>query len=422
MRNSIVIEILPDDYSYEILNDVMLSEERGSWAKQSAYAAAWKYLIYIEIIKKLNEWGPRFKTGASAKIYRYLRDEHRSSQLNPISLLISYLKRIEAVKIGKYEASIKAAELRKLYKLEEIKDLIPALKDLCRRVKIFVLVDELDRGWNASEDANSFIGGLIQASLELNQTSPNLRVLVSVRRELYDNIPSLYQDAEKYRDVIETLTWDKGLLYQLITKRIRYTVPGLQESDDDRCWNSVFVAEMKEARTSSFDYIVDRTLYRPREIISFCSMSLEVARRRMSQPIGMSAIYEAESSYSTDRMNDIVAEYRYQYPGLKSIFELFRGKPSIFRRDELMDLCLRTTLGEYRIDEAAGWVADMNEEHLIRVLWNVGFLKAQRTSGSEALEREKPAYIGSHEIGQIDLSNVQSFQVTPMFHAYLWMK
>ena len=37
-----------------------------------------------------------------------------------VAALISYLKRMEGLKIGRYEASVRARELEKLYKLEEI--------------------------------------------------------------------------------------------------------------------------------------------------------------------------------------------------------------------------------------------------------------------------------------------------------------
>jgi hypothetical protein len=46
---SYVIELSPEDYSYELLTQTMASEARGSWAKHGAYAAAWKYLIYVLI-------------------------------------------------------------------------------------------------------------------------------------------------------------------------------------------------------------------------------------------------------------------------------------------------------------------------------------------------------------------------------------
>ena len=51
---SFVIELFPEDYSYELLTQTMASEARGSWAKYGAYAAAWKYLIYVLIMKEVS--------------------------------------------------------------------------------------------------------------------------------------------------------------------------------------------------------------------------------------------------------------------------------------------------------------------------------------------------------------------------------
>ena len=69
-----------------------------------------------------------------------------------------------------------------------------------------VLVDELDRGWDSSEDARAFVSGLFQACVSMNEVRPNLRVYVSLRQELYDDIPALYEDAQKYRDLLETIS------------------------------------------------------------------------------------------------------------------------------------------------------------------------------------------------------------------------
>jgi hypothetical protein len=49
---SYVIELSPEDYSYELLSQTMASEGHGSWAKLGAYAVAWKYLIYVLIMKE----------------------------------------------------------------------------------------------------------------------------------------------------------------------------------------------------------------------------------------------------------------------------------------------------------------------------------------------------------------------------------
>jgi energy-coupling factor transporter ATP-binding protein EcfA2 len=194
-KGNIVVQLAPEEYSYKLLSQTMRKEAEGAWAKQGAYAAAWKYLILVRSMKEIVNAGKKFKHGPEARIYNYLRDNHAGTETNPIGMLISYLKRMEGVKIGRYEAAVKARELRRLYSLEEIAPLIQDIDTVCSRRRVVVLVDELDKGWDASEDAISFVAGLFQAAISLNSQFKNLKVLLSLRRELYDNIPALYDDA-----------------------------------------------------------------------------------------------------------------------------------------------------------------------------------------------------------------------------------
>ena len=43
------------------------------------------------------------------------------------------------------------------------------IKKMCGQKKVVVLVDELDRGWDNSEDAKAFVAGLVQAAMSLNE-------------------------------------------------------------------------------------------------------------------------------------------------------------------------------------------------------------------------------------------------------------
>jgi len=150
---------------------------------------------------------------------------------------------------------------------------------------------------------------------------------------------------------------------------------------------------------------------------------LEAAQQNHVLPIDYDIISRAELSYSEDRTKDIAAEYRFQYPGLLSIFEVFRGRTYTFEREDLELLCLGVTTGEYRIDDAAGaWVVDQDHELLIDVLWHVGFLRAQAVGGVKALRRSGSRYLGPHQVSNINLRNIQRFHVHPMFRAYLGMK
>lgn len=418
-----VIELTPEDYSYEMLSSVLAQEQAGSWAKTGAYSVAWKYLIYVLVMKELTKSGPRIKAGVAGDIYRYLRDNHKDMADNPIGQLISYMKRLEGVKIGTYEGAVKSRELESLYRLEELEPLLPKLDQLCARQQVRVFVDELDRGWDASEDAQGFVAGLFQACISINNRHPHLSISMSLRQELYDSIPTLYEDAQKYRDLIEVLAWDEPQLLELSASRIRHSVPDLAEASNAEAWSSVFAETLEYRQNKSFNYIVDRTLYRPREMIQFCTQCIERKQRMHADyPINYSVVSEAEQVYSEERARDLASEYRFQYPGLLGIFDVFRGGVHVFDRDVLEEICLEIATGEAKVGEAAAWVIDRDPDHVIETLWRIGFLRAQTVGGIRARRRSGSSYLGPHQISSLNLKNLTRFQIHPMFRAYLGTK
>jgi len=364
-----------------------------------------------------------FKRGDEGKIYNYLRDNHKNFDLNPLGVLVSYLKRIEGLKIGNFEVGIKTRELDKLYKLEEINQILPSLKVIAEKKPVLILVDELDRGWDASEDAKAFVAGLFEAAISINsQMNLGIRVLLSLRKELYVSIPALYDDAQKYRDIIETIEWDEESLRELIGKRIAASVPELEGLSDEEKWNEVFPETLQYRQTKSFKYVVDRTLYRPREIIEFCTTIQEAAIKQRKKIFTYDILGNAESIYSEVRLKDIAAEYKFQYPGLENVFETFRGLFYNFERDALEFHCLRIIERELNVRNADEWCSNLAPNDLIQTLWEVGFIRAYAVGGIRTLSSSGSQYVGSHQIASLPLINITRFQVHHMFRTYLSMK
>jgi hypothetical protein len=404
-----------------MLQRTMQTEEQGSWAKQGAYAAAWKYTLYVLVMKELCKKQVRSKNASEAAIRKYIRTHHHQPDMGKLWALISYLKRLEGFKIGKYEAQVKTKELERLYKLEEIRHLVPHLQNALEDQRVIVIIDELDKGWDSSEDAQAFIAGLFQACVSLNGLSTNLRMYISLRQELYENTPSLYEDAQKYRDLIESVSWSEADLYSLIARRIRYSLPRLADATDEKCWNTLFVRGSGNGRDESFRYIVDRTLHRPREMILFCAQCLHTAgERRTPLPLLLSTIAIAELEFSRGRTHDVAAEQRFQYPDVLSVFEAFRGQVHIFERSQLEYLMLQIISGELTVGaRARAWLADFDEDTLIDVLWKIGFLTAELAMRTEHRGGTATPFVGHHQVPQIDVRNVRRFAIHPMFRAYL---
>jgi hypothetical protein len=413
--NSIVIELTPEDYSYDLLKSAVLVEKDELWAKQSAYTAAWKFLLYVLAMKHYsNEFKTVLKTNAKG-VYNYLRDNFKTEHLDKIDVFVSYLKRIDGIKIGPYEGGLKIKELQKLYKLEEINALIPELVELSKRKPLIILIDELDKGWDSSEDAKAFIGALFQAGLAINELDSKMRIVISLRKELYDDIPSLYDDFQKYYDLFEILEWDESSLFDLIIKRIKHSVQDLKNFSKIDVWHTVF--SEKVSNEPSFKYIVNRTLYRPREIIQFCTEAKERCVELRKNKIEINSIVTAEAKYSQNRAKDLAAEHKFQYPGLIDVFEAFRGNKCILTKTEVEQVCRKMINSEISTGTKTEWMKSQSEDYLINVLFQVGFLKAKTISYNGVKRVE--GFWGNHQISLPNLGNVHSFMIHPMFWLHL---
>ncbi|NET39470.1 MAG: hypothetical protein F6K19_47150 [Cyanothece sp. SIO1E1] len=412
-----VLELSPEEYSYELLSQYLKSEGEGSWGKQSAYSVAWQYLIYNLIFQKVVENKRGLAVGSAKDIYIYVRENFDTRELNPIGILVSYLKKLERVKLDSQEGLIRAKELQSLYSLEEIKKLIPSLRRVLSKVRMKVLIDELDKGWDNSEDAKYFVAGLFQATQKINLISPNLKVYVSIRQELFDNIPQIYEDAQKIREDVEVIRWGKSELLALIGLRITHSFPETSDLSAVRRWNTVFVGNLASQNEPSIDYIINRTQLRPRELLQFCKLCVEYQSNH--QKINDVAVKSAEILYSEQRTKDLASEYRFQYPNLLDFLEVFRGRQCAFSKDDLDYLLLSIACGELDVEKAAEWAVDMDYLELKKILWQIGFLKAWIPGGTNGNSGAKGAYLGHYEIPTINLENVQKFRVHPAFATFL---
>jgi len=412
-NGSIVLRLSPEDYSYEQLNDLLAKEATGAWAKQGAYTAAWKHLLYVSAMKAALDKRPGLRTGASMRIYNFVRDNYGGLSGNPIGSLVSFLKRLESVKVGKLEAAAKTRELQRLYSLEELNDLLDDLEEFCRERPVLILVDELDKGWDASEDAIAFVAGLFQAGSAVSLRTPSIRVVMTLRRELFENIPSLNDDAQKLRDAVEMLDWSAKELLAMIAKRIRFSLQLPPDTTDQDAWTTVMPKSIWGM--PSFDAILDLTLWRPRELIHVCSQALEVARNaERSLPFSEPDIDEAVAQYARERSSDLVAEYRFQYPGLMSLIETFRNGKTILTRDELEYHCLLLCAGDLKVDADARWCLDKQPTELINILWRIGFLRAQLPSADPL-----HPFIGVFQARSANINNSARFRVHEVFERYL---
>ena len=222
--------------------------------------------------------------------------------------------------------------------LSELPSVITALSDYTRgrQDKYFITVDGLDEHW-VDEDIKF---QLLQAMFECLKSLKKLRnfqVIVSLRNDLYVRMvretPSSRRQIEKYDDLIIRLGWTGSQLKELAEKRIgemfrkRYSSENVTFSD-------VFKQNPTTTKVTPWEYIYERTLRRPRDIINFINLAMQAAEGKSA--VSKNAFLKGETNYSNLRHETLVHEWSGTFPGISILLEQLRGKPSYRNAGEIV--------------------------------------------------------------------------------------
>ena len=339
-----------------------------------------------------------------------------------LTMFVGYLKKIEGLKIGDYGVSLKKHELAKVYELQDQRSLEPDLKRICEKINISIFIDELDKGWDNSEDARYFVSGLLQAAQRMNEIHKNLHVYVSIRQELFENIPQIYDDAQKLRGKMVKVVWNNDTLLKFITERLRQNIPSfVRHASDQDIWDNVFDAQLEYRNTNSYNYLIDRTQLRPREFLQLVRSCIEIAVKNTKSKVNYEIITQALAKYSEDKARDLASEYRFQYPGLLEIFEQFRGRKYSLEKSEIEEIIYGIIVGEKKID-IAKWAHELDILDLVKILWEIGFLKCWVVGGLKSGRKSGSSYLGHYQHSSVILENIGRFQIHPAFWHYYNLK
>ncbi|RWC26984.1 MAG: DNA repair ATPase [Mesorhizobium sp.] len=225
------------------------------------------------------------------------------------------------------------ARVRKIMNSEQLQDLSRVISLLAERTdndNYYILVDHLDERWIDDSLKYRMINSLVEALTKF-RTIRNLKVIVALRsdvieRSIQENADSGFQ-REKFRDYVVAIEWDEKKLKELIDKRIGLTFRRKYSPQRQVLFEDIFADKVRGQMP--YDYILDRTLLRPRDLISFVNECFKAADNKSS--ISPSDVYTAEVSYSQFRYEALVDEWRVAFPSLAAALEILRAKEISFK-------------------------------------------------------------------------------------------
>jgi hypothetical protein len=298
---------------------------------------------------------------------------------------------------------------------------------------IYVVIDDLDRDWVDDRIANDLIRCLFKAVLDL-QAVRNLKVVVALRTNIFDFMSFGSRaggQEEKYRALAYRIRWTERELRDLVDERARVAAEQDGRTDVEKI--SQLLPAKNATRGDPFDYVLDRTLMRPRDVISFFNecFSMAAGKTRLT----WNDIHAAEAAYSQNRLLALRDEWKPTFPGIGEVLRVFRGSDPAMTRDELGEYLEAVALLPAEPDfEGVRWVTEITEpvwtggvepedwpdswQPVTKLFYDIGFLGIIDPSGVVHFAHDAPGYADA----ATNLGAHARFSVHPTFHPALGVR
>jgi hypothetical protein len=320
-RSRLVLDLKPEGHQFTKLRDVVLNE-LSPGIQQHLLTAFWNYLLLMEIAHKVvhNEEQQSYRDVRLRDAYRDLRAKYSSYSLidseqgdfseRLLALVDDILRRKQSM--GRLGTSADVTQLIYRQDIRPLNDSIGDYLRLRRKEDIWLLFDNLDKGWPIFEVKSEdilLVKALLGATRKLQRQFQNrlidLHAVVFLRNDIYDHL--ILDPADRGKDNAVLLDWnDPEAIMEMVRRRVAQST-GLDESFSE-LWRLFFASHV--LGEESFSYIIGRTLMRPREILRFLRDCINVAVNRGHDQVTEDDICQAEGSYSDDALVDLSLELK----------------------------------------------------------------------------------------------------------------
>lgn len=393
-----VIEIDPENLALNFISnsDILNVLEKAGVKLDIFYSLLWKHVFAVELIRykyqlsneeKTKSWVSNFlnilekRDQSKERAMAYLADwgdkfwhetEYRIKEVT--QKLENDIKATLGTDLATLRQSVSAGvktsteeKIEVLHRAQTVVNSIQvkALSDVIRvladdvfvdpKQNYYIVIDRLDENWVDDNLRYRLIRALIETVKTFRQVS-NVKIVVALRVDLIRSVFHKTRDSgfqeEKYQALFLPILWSKQMLEQLLDKRMAKLV---REQYTTR------PVKMKELFPDSIhklnfiDYLLDRTLWRPRDAIAFVNECLK--RSDGKGRVTLTTVTQAEIEYSAMRVDSLCYEWMTHYPNLADYLSLLEKKPghfklSTFAKEEIESFCLLHCMsdGENSID------------------------------------------------------------------------
>ena len=363
-RSHLVLDLKPEGHQFTKFHDAVLSR-LSPGLKEHTLVAFWNYILLAEIAQKIvdTEYSYATRDPRRRLSFGHLSDvlgRHVPSDAGDFSerLLRQVDRLLERIEPDEVLPET-AGQLTEALFESDIPELDGALTDYLEdREEVWILVDNLDKGWptqGASREDILILRSLLEATRRLQRQfdsrDVSLKALVFLRNDIYEHLVRDVSDRGK--DTAIDLTWeDPEVFKQIVVERLRMgaNVGGELEGEFHELWPRFFSQQV--GVEDSFNFLLSRTLMRPRDLLNFLHRCVEVAVNRGHERVDEEDVLQAYRAYSENILFETAFELKDIFPEAPDPIYEFLGCPAEMEKDEVLLRLIEAGIGEDQLDEA----------------------------------------------------------------------
>lgn len=382
--DNVVVDLKPDGYQLLRFKS-FIAEKVSTEVAENFTVVFWEYVLLLEVAYKLLEKDRKAHRSGGSRLYEpYLRladayggqagigELDFSSRM--ISLVDGIADRATEFGIEGSGSSISEARVEQIVYSHDIPNLRDAISEyLAFKDDVWVLFDNIDKGWPTAGVTDSdimILRSLIESLRRIERSFARKRIrftsVIFIRNDVYENL--IIGTSDRGKETRVNLDWtDRSILKEMLRLRLVRNLDD-QDVDIDSIWNRICVSHVRSS--PSLDFLLDRSLMRPRSFLSLIRHCQDHARNVGNDRIELPDLKAGISNFSSEVASDIGLEILDIFPEGQDVLYEFIGS----------DSWLEQTEAESRIRRAG--CPQANIPTLLTLLMWFGFLGVVTTEAS----------------------------------------
>lgn len=279
------------------------------------------------------------------------------------------------------------------------------LKDFLSNGRIYVYLDDLDRGWQGQKNDIRKISALLNAVRDIASEVKGISFRISLRSDVYYLVRTSDESTDKIEGSVIWHAWSNHEILALLVKRVEQFFDRSHETEElvaltqpllasklDTIMTPTFDGKGNWSNIPTYRMLMSLIRKRPRDLVKLCTLAARAAREKSANVISTEHFNEIFEEYSQGRLQDTINEYRSELPDIERL--LFGMKPSKQEKRTSSGYTYTTDALLKKIDNiqqsgvfkfANGKVAD--RQSLAAFMYKINFLTARKEAGSYITRR-----------------------------------